>query len=166
LEKKLKIDPENKAILDLYAKTLNTYGRYLKSQKEYKLAMISFKKAYAVNVKIKGETFENNVIFFNLLGTLYIAEGNLNKGVLYFKKAKKIGQHLPNMKSLAVVYINLADTYLRLGMLEKAEKNCEKALKHAKIHYNFKGKKEAELCLARINNAMRNRRIRNARKKA
>lgn len=164
MEKKLKIDPENKAILDLYAKTLNAYGRYLMSQKEIKLAKISFKRAYAINVKLNGETFENNVIFLNLLGTLYHAGGNFHKAVLYFRKAKKIGQHLHDMKSFAVVYINLADTYFKLGMLEKAEKSCEKALQNAKIHSNFRAKKEAEIGLARVNNAMKKRRIGNVRK--
>jgi len=153
LEKKLKIDPENKDVLDLYVKTLNAYGRYLKSQKEIKLAKTTFKKAYAIGVKLHGEMFESNVILLNVLGTLYHSEGNLNKAMLYFKKAKTFGQHLHNMQCLAVVYTNLAYTYLALGMLEKAEKNCGKALKNAKTYGNFRGKKEAEICLNFINEA-------------
>ncbi|XP_003245757.1 tetratricopeptide repeat protein 19 homolog, mitochondrial-like [Acyrthosiphon pisum] len=164
LEKKLKIHPENKNILDLYANTLNVYGRFLKKQKEIKLAKVSFKKAYIISVKLNGKISENNVILLNVLGTLYFAEGNLNKAILYFTKAIDIGQHLPKMQSFAVVHINIAHTYLRLGMLEKAEENCEKALKNAKIHSYFRAKKEAEICLAKINNAMKKRQIGQVRK--
>jgi len=154
LEKKFKIDPENEDVLGLYTITLDAYARYLMNQGQTDNARTYFRKAYNTSVKLNGEVFEMNVILLNDLGTLCYVQGNLDKALHYFRKAEKIGQHLPDMENFSTVYINLGNIYLKQGLLQEAEKNCVEGMKNAKRHRYDEGKKEAEICLAEIKNAM------------
>jgi len=151
----IKIDPENKDVLGLYAITFEAYGRYLMNQGEINTARICFRKAYKASVKINGEVFKMNVILLNDLGTLYYVKGKLNEALHYFRKAEKIGQHFPDMEILSMVYINLGNIYLKQGMLKEAEQNCVEGMKNAKRHHYDEGKKEAEICLSAIKDAMK-----------
>jgi len=85
LEKKIKIDPENKDVLGLYAITLDAYGCYLMNQGEIKMARICFSEEYKASVKLNGEVFKMNVILLNDLGTLYYVQGKLNKALHYLE---------------------------------------------------------------------------------
>ncbi|XP_022166877.1 tetratricopeptide repeat protein 19 homolog, mitochondrial-like [Myzus persicae] len=154
LEKKIKIDPENEDVLGLYSITLDAYARFLMSQGQTKKARIYFRNAYNASVKLNGEVFEMNVILLNDLGTLYYVQGKLDKALHYFRKAEKIGQHLPDMENFSTVYINLGNIYLKQGLLKEAEKNCVEGMKNAKRHRYDEGRKEAEICLAEIKTAM------------
>jgi len=154
LKKKLKIDPENEDALGLYAITLDAYARFLMSQGKTKKARIYFRNAYNVSVKLNGEVFEMNVILLNDLGTIYYVQGRLDKALRYFRKAEQIGQHLPDMENFSTVYINLGNIYLKQGLLKEAEKYCLEGMKNAKRHQFIEGRKEAEICLAEIKNAM------------
>jgi len=152
LENKLKIDPENKDVLGLYALTYASFGCYLFRHGQFKSAIFYFKNAYQASVQLNGEIFEMNVILLNELATLYYVRGMLNKAIPYLRKAEEIGQYLPDMKNFSMIYINLGQIYLELGMLKEAEENCMEGMKNAERHNHNEGKKEAEICLAEILN--------------
>jgi len=154
----MEADPENKEILYLYVKTLDTYARYLTKQGQIKEAKHWIRKAYRLSVKLNGEICKKNVVLLNFLGSLSYTQGNINRALYYFTKAESIGQHLPDMKIHSILYTNLGKVYLLKGVFAKAEKNCIEGLKCAKRHCYFKGKKEAEICLAKITHAMKQKR--------
>ena len=123
-KKKIKINPENKEVLGLYATTLDAYGRYLMNQGEINTAIICFRKAYKASVKINGEVFKINVILLNDLGTIHFVQGMFNEASHYFRKADQIGQHFLDMEILSTLYIDLGNIFLKQGMLKEAEQNC------------------------------------------
>jgi len=158
LEKKLKTDPENKDILDLYVQALEAYGCFSTKQGQTEEAKLSFKKAYNLSVKLNGEIFENNIVLLNSLGAMYYDQKNLDYALFCFAKAESIGQHFPDMKKLSIVHVNLGNLFLEKGLLNRAEKICMEGLKNAKKHSCFKGKKEAEILLAKITIARKQKR--------
>jgi len=157
LENKFKIDPKNKDVLGLYTLTLESFGRYLMNQGKFRKATFNFLKAYKASVNLNGEIFEMNVILLNELATLFHVQGMLNKAIQYLRKAKEIGQYLPDMENFSMIYINLGHMYLKLGMLKEAKENCMEGMKNAERHNYNEGKKEAKICLAEIINATKSK---------
>uniref|UniRef100_A0A2S2PGM5 Tetratricopeptide repeat protein 19 n=1 Tax=Schizaphis graminum TaxID=13262 RepID=A0A2S2PGM5_SCHGA len=155
LKKKHEFNPEDEDVLGLYALALDAYARYLMNLGYTKHARYYFKKAYETSVKLNGEVYEINVILLNDLGTMYYLGGKLEEALHYFRKAEKIGKHLPDMEHFSTVYINLGNIFLKQGLLKEAEKHCEEGMKNAKRHNYEEGKKEAAICLAEIKNAMK-----------
>ncbi|KAL4100783.1 hypothetical protein QTP88_020814 [Uroleucon formosanum] len=155
LEKKIKIDPENKDVLGLYAKTLDVFGHYFMMQGEIQKAIIILQKAYNASVKLYGEVFRVNIFLLNDLGNLYCVQGKLSKGLPCFIKAEKILENFPDSKINSAIYVKLANIFLQQGMLKEAEKYCVKGINNAKILCYNRGKEEAEICLAAIKKAMK-----------
>lgn len=154
MEEKYKIDPENEDVLGLYSLKLDAYARYLMNQGKIKNACIYFKKSYNISAKLNGEVYEMNVILLNDLGTLAYVQGLEDEALYFFKKAERIGKHLPDMETFSSVHINLGNVYLRQGLLEEAEKYCVEGMKNARRHNYEEGKNEAAICLAEIKKAM------------
>ncbi|XP_022173735.1 tetratricopeptide repeat protein 19 homolog, mitochondrial-like [Myzus persicae] len=155
LEDKIKMHPENKDVLGLYALTFDAFGRYLMNRGQFKHAISYFRKAYKASVKLNGEIFKMNVILLNELATLCYVQGKSNKAIQYLRKAEEIGRRLPGMDNFSMIYINLGHIYLEQGLLKEAEKNCMEGMKNATRHNYNEGKKEAEICLAEIKDAMK-----------
>ncbi|VAV83619.1 hypothetical protein MNBD_DELTA01-2130 [hydrothermal vent metagenome] len=96
-------------------------GLFYMSRGEFELAEKSLHKA----MEYKGSP----LLVYNALGTLYESMGNQEKAVDLFKSAlavKKVSNAtLAPVASIAIM--NAANTYMRIGQLEKAEKYLRKA---------------------------------------
>jgi two-component system, sensor histidine kinase PdtaS len=82
----------------------------------------NYKKARAVFVEMG---FEEGVANIDMnLGTAYVPLNKYDSGLYFFENAKKIFTSLNQQAALCVVHTNLAETYLMMGELDKAEKNA------------------------------------------
>ncbi|XP_022198074.2 tetratricopeptide repeat protein 19 homolog, mitochondrial isoform X2 [Nilaparvata lugens] len=137
-------------LLTLWAMSLDWYARFLQQQNRLDEALVHYKKAYAMCVKVNGEVHEESVVLLNDIGTISYLKGDKDEALAYMTKAIEVGKHLPNMEDFSSVYVNLGNIYLKKGLYEEAKKFCSEGYKNAKRHHNPEGLKEAEICLEEI----------------
>lgn len=69
--------------------------------------------------------FEEGVANIDMnLGTAYVPLHKYDSGLYFFENARKIFDSLNQQAALCVIYTNLAETYLLMGKLDKAERNA------------------------------------------
>jgi tetratricopeptide (TPR) repeat protein len=124
-ERAIKLDPS-------YAQAVNNLGAIYHSRKDYKKAERYYRKAIKLDPK--------SPLFYSNLGTAYFFEGNTKKGaeayahafaldpeVFEHTGASKI-EELSSTKDLAQVNYQLAKTYAKAGMSQRALNYLRKAL--------------------------------------
>jgi len=96
-------------------------GLFYMSRGEFEQAERSLHKA----MEYKGSP----LMVYNALGTLYESMGNQEKAIDFFKSALAVKKSplVPPSPFAPVVMMNIANTYMRMGQLEKAEKYFRKA---------------------------------------
>ncbi|XP_075212030.1 tetratricopeptide repeat domain 19 [Lycorma delicatula] len=150
LQRRIDKSTEDEDVLTLWAMTLDWYARFLQQKSRFNEALVFYKKAYDMCVKLNGEIHEQNVILLNDIGTITFLKGDKDDALDYMIKAIEIGKHLPNMEDFSSVYVNLGNIYLQKGMFEEAKKSCTEGFQNATRHKNEEGIKEANICLEEI----------------
>jgi len=124
-ERAIKLDPS-------YAQAINNLGAIYHAEKNYKKAERLYRKAIKLN--------PNSPLFYGNLGTAYFFEGNTRKGAEAYSQAFALDQNvfehtgaskieeLSSSKDLAVVNYELARTYAKAGMNDRALNYLRKAL--------------------------------------
>jgi tetratricopeptide (TPR) repeat protein len=124
-ERAIKLDPN-------YAQAVNNLAAIYHSQKDYKKAERLYRKAIKLN--------PNSPMFYSNLGTAYFFEGNAKKGAEAYSHAFALDpnvfdhagtskiEELSSSKDMAAVNYELARTYAKAGMSERALDYLRKAL--------------------------------------
>jgi tetratricopeptide (TPR) repeat protein len=124
-ERATKLDPN-------YAQALNNLGAIYHAQKDYKKAERYYRKAIKLDPK--------SPLFYSNLGTAYFFEGNTKKGAQAYAQAFALDpdvfehtgaskiEESSSTKDLATVNYELAKTYAKAGMNERALNYLRKAL--------------------------------------
>jgi tetratricopeptide (TPR) repeat protein len=124
-ERAIKLDPT-------YAQAVNNLAAIYHSEKDYKKAERLYRKAIKLN--------PNSPMFYSNLGTAYFFEGNAKKGAEAYSQAFALDpnvfdhagtskiEELSSSKDLAAVNYELARTYAKAGMSDRALACLRKAL--------------------------------------
>ncbi len=124
-ERAIKLDPS-------YAQAINNLGAIYHAEKNYKQAERLYRKAIKLDPKAP--------LFYSNLGTAYFFQGNTKKGAVAYNQAFALDpdvfehagaskiEELSSSKDLAAVNYELAKTYAKAGMNDRALNYLRKAL--------------------------------------
>jgi tetratricopeptide (TPR) repeat protein len=111
------------------AQSLSNIGTLLCLQCKYKLAYQHYIKALKIQIKLFGKEALELTSSYNLLGDLFIREGQLGKALKYFKQYISItSKYNTDSPDIIIGIVNLGNTYSHMGEYDQALKLYQKAL--------------------------------------
>ncbi len=111
------------------SKSLSLMGAIYWNRSKYDEAVLCHKNCLALREECNDETGVGAA--YNNLGLVYRSMGRIKDTLDCFTKSMKIKQKDNNIPGLSAAHLNLALAYMDLEEIDKAEKNCDVAMKLA-----------------------------------
>ncbi|KAK6622763.1 hypothetical protein RUM43_008606 [Polyplax serrata] len=150
-----KLNTDDQDTLALWGMSMDWYARFLLDRNKKQEALVCFRKAYEMCVKVNGVVHEQTVVLLNDLGTVASLIGDHESALNYLEKARDIGMSLPEMKDLPAIYINLGQLYLIREMYKESKLACQQGLKLAKQYGDDISVTEANECFNKISSVLK-----------
>lgn len=154
-----KLNTDDQDTLALWGMSMDWYARFLLDRNKKQEALVCFRKAYEMCVKVNGVVHEQTVVLLNDLGTVASLIGDHESALNYLEKARDIGMSLPEMKDLPAIYINLGQLYLIREMYKESKLACQQGLKLAKQYGDDISVTEANECFNKISSVLKGKEV-------
>lgn len=118
-----KVDDNDSALLGM---CMDSYSRFLLTQKRYPQAQANLEKAVALAEKVYGKTHPQVAVLLNNLATVASMQKNCDQAKKYLETAIEVAKET-DMQDLATYQFNLGLVYLQSGEKKDAKRLCNEA---------------------------------------
>lgn len=131
---------------NILSKSYNQIGQVYSVQNDFKNALENFHNSLKIS-EDKEELSDNTIAVLSNIADLYIIQEDTISARRYYHQAKKIGERDNKKLNLAVVYNNLAVSYMKSNK-DSTEHFLRKALNIHQENHNYYGQVMAQINLA------------------